>query len=99
MKLRILTLVGAVALGAAGGAIASNGGGGASKAIQLTPGTAIGYAGLTCTAYAGTSPTNANIVCVRDNLQGFGVVVSQQQVIVAKANKGKIKVFFRHSNT
>jgi hypothetical protein len=98
MKLRILTLVGAVALGAAGGAIAANQGGG-TRSIQLTPGTAVGYAGLTCTAYAGTTATNADLVCVRNNLLGFGVVVSQAQVIVAKSNHGKIKVYFRHSNS
>jgi len=56
---------------------------------HTVPGMAVGYAGLTCTAYAGTNATNGNLVCVRDNLVGFGVVVSQAQVIVAKAVKAR----------
>jgi len=96
MKVRFLTLIGAAALGAAGGAFASSGT--TVKSIALTPGMAVGYAGLTCTAYPGSSATNADLVCVRNNLLGFGVVVSQDQVIVAKSIKGKIQVFFRHAN-
>jgi hypothetical protein len=96
MKLRLLTFIAAAGLGAAGGAFASSGS--TVKSIALTPGGAVGYAGLTCTAYAGTTALNADLVCVRNNLTGFGVVVSQAQVIVAKSVKGKIQVFFKHVN-
>jgi hypothetical protein len=68
------------------------------KAVALGAGQAVHYSGLTCTAYAGTTSTNADIVCVRDNLQGFGVVVSQDSVIVAKRNAGKVKVVFKAAN-
>jgi hypothetical protein len=96
MKLRVITLLCAATLGAAGGAFASSGG--TVKAISLTPGMAVGYAGLTCTAYAGSSAATSNLVCVRNNLLGFGVVVSQTQVIIAKTVHGKVKVVFRHAN-
>lgn len=69
-----------------------------TKAIPLTPGQAVSYSGLTCTAYGGATLADADIVCVRDNLKGFGVVVSQSEVVVAKRVSGKIRVFFRHAN-
>jgi hypothetical protein len=70
-----------------------------AKAISLVAGQAVHYAGLTCTAYAGTRPTNADIVCVRDNLKGFGVVISQHSVIVAKRQTGgKLKIVFKAAN-
>ena len=97
MKSKLVGLIAAIGLGAAGGALASGGGGGA-KAVVLLPGMAVNYAGLTCTAYAGSTPLNADLVCVRNNLLGYGVVVSQAQIIVAKSVAGKIKVFFRHPN-
>jgi hypothetical protein len=97
MKVRILTLIGAAALAAAGGAYASRTA--TIRAVTLSPGMAVQYAGLTCTAYAGTTPTNANLVCVRDNLLGYGVVVSQAQVIIARSGGGKIKVVFDKANT
>jgi hypothetical protein len=96
MKPKLVGLIAAIGLGAAGGALASGGGG--AKAVVLLPGMAVNYAGLTCTAYAGSTPLNADLVCVRNNLLGYGVVVSQAQVIVAKSIAGKIKVFFRHAN-
>jgi hypothetical protein len=96
MKLKLTAVVGAVALAVAGEAFSATSG--TVKAITLSPGMAVGYAGLTCTAYAGTTPMNGNLVCVRDNLVGFGVVVSQDQVIVAKAVRGKIHVYFKHTN-
>ncbi len=68
------------------------------KAIVLQPGQAVRFAGLTCTAYAGTTPTNANLVCVRNNLAGFGVVVSQQSIVVAKRAGSKLKVVFKTNN-
>jgi hypothetical protein len=68
------------------------------NAIVLRPGQAITYAGLTCTTYRGTTPTNANIVCVRNNLAGFGVVVSQQQIIIAKKAGSDVKVVFKTQN-
>jgi hypothetical protein len=97
MKLRLTAVVGAAALAVAAEAFSATSGG--VKAITLIPGQAVGYAGLTCTAYAGTTPINGNLVCVRNNLVGFGVVVSQGQVIVAKSVHGKIHVFFKHTNT
>jgi hypothetical protein len=39
-------------------------------------GMAITYGGMTCTAYSGHT-TNANPVCVRNNLKGYGVVIRQ----------------------
>jgi hypothetical protein len=65
------------------------------KSITLSPGMAVGYAGLTCTAYMGTTASNANLVCVRNDLQGFGVVVSKAQVLVAQTVNGKIVVLFK----
>jgi hypothetical protein len=68
------------------------------KAIVLQPGQAVRFAGLTCTAYAGTTPTNANLVCVRNNLAGFGVVVSQQSIVIAKRAGTKLEVVFKTKN-
>jgi len=96
MKLKFLGLITFAALVVAGVAYAASAG--SVKSILLTPGMAIGYAGLTCTAYAGTTPTNANLVCVRNNLLGYGVVVSQATVIVAKSKGGKIQVVFKKPN-
>jgi hypothetical protein len=69
-----------------------------AKAVSLSAGQAVHYAGLTCTTYAGTTAMNADIVCVRDNLRGFGVVVSQQTVVIAKRSGGKVKVVFKAAN-
>jgi hypothetical protein len=69
------------------------------NAIVLQPGQAVSYAGLTCTTYAGSTSTNGNIVCVRNNLHGYGVVVSQKQIIVAKQSGSKLKVVFKTANT
>ena len=69
-----------------------------AKAIVLRPGQAVTYAGLTCTTYPGTVPTNANIVCVRNNLAGFGVVVSQQTIIVARKAGTGVRVVFKTRN-
>jgi hypothetical protein len=97
MKIRWSLAIGLAALVMATGvALAASTGG--SRSVSLTPGMAVGYAGLTCTAYAGTTALNANLVCVRNNLAGYGVIVSQAQVIVAKSVKGKIQVFFRKPN-
>lgn len=97
MKIRWSIAIALAALVMATGvALASSSGG--ARSITLSPGMAVGYAGLTCTAYAGTTATNANLVCVRNNLAGFGVIVSQAQIIVAKSVKGKIQVFFRKAN-
>jgi hypothetical protein len=92
--IRLVALVGALVLaGMAGVAL----GGGRLRSIVLSPGMAVGYAGLTCTAYKGTTTTNADLVCVRNDLQGFGVVVSQHEVLVAKTVNGKIVVLFKHT--
>ncbi len=97
MKRTLAVAGGAVVLGAAGGAFAatdqSN-----LKAIVLQPGQAVAYSGLTCTAYAGTTALNANLVCVRNNLQGFGVVVSQQTIVIAKKSGSSVKVVFKTKN-
>jgi hypothetical protein len=70
-----------------------------NNAYTLLPGQAVTYAGLTCTAYKGTTAANANIVCLRSNLVGYGVVVSQAAVVVAKQQKGgKIHVVFKVKN-
>lgn len=97
MKRTLAAAGAAAALGATSGAYA------ATRqqhldAIVLQPGQAVSYSGLTCTAYAGTSPANANLVCVRNNLLGFGVVVSQQQIVVAKKTGSSVKVVFKTKN-
>jgi hypothetical protein len=69
-----------------------------SKAYGLLPGQAVTFAGLTCTAYKGTTPSNSNLVCVRNNLVGYGVVVSQSAVVVAKRINGNVKIFFKAAN-
>jgi hypothetical protein len=97
MKLAVIGLVAAVALVAAGLASAI-GSGRSANVMPLQAGQAISYAGLTCSTYAGTTATNANIVCVRNNLRGFGVVISQETVLVAKQINGKVKVYFRTTN-
>jgi hypothetical protein len=97
MKRILVTIGAALVLGAASvalGAIRQ----GHVNAIVLKPGQAVTYAGVTCTTYSGTTPTNANIVCVRNNLAGFGVVVSQQTIIVAKTAGSKVNVVFRTKN-
>ena len=94
--IRLGALAAALALAGMTG-VALGSGGGRVKSILLSPGMAVGYAGLTCTAYKGTTPTNADLVCVRDDLQGFGVVVSQQEVLVAKTVNGRIRVLFKHA--
>jgi hypothetical protein len=97
---RILAVIAAAAvLGAAGVALgAIRQAPAPGKALVLQPGQAVTYAGLTCTTYKGTTPTNANIVCVRNNLAGFGVVVSQQQIIIAKKAGSAVKVVFKTKN-
>lgn len=67
-------------------------------AIQLRPGMAIGYSGMTCTAYKGTTPTNANLVCVRNDLKGYGVIISQGGIVVAKQTGTKFVVVFKGKN-
>jgi hypothetical protein len=68
------------------------------KAVVLQPNQAITYGGLTCTAYAGTSPTNANLVCLRSDLKGVGVVVSRASVIVGRRKGSTVKVLFQTAN-
>jgi len=97
MRKLIASLV-AVAGLATGGAVWAATSGGPTKAYTLLPNQAVTYSGLTCTAYKGTTATNASIVCVRNNLQGFGVVVSQDSVVVARRVNGKVKVVFKSRN-
>lgn len=86
----------ALAVGAASAADAGTKPG--STAIQLRPGMAIGYSGMTCTAYKGTIPTNANLVCVRNDLKGYGVIISQGGIVVAKQTGTKFVVVFKGKN-
>lgn len=67
-------------------------------AVVMKAGQAITYGGMTCTAYTGTRPSNANLVCVRNNLHGYGVVISQESVIVAKQDGTKFSVVFKGKN-
>ena len=98
MKKRILAAIAVAGVGlTSGGAYAAIHGNGRT-AMKLNAGQAVTFAGITCTTYAGNTATNANIVCVRDNLEGYGVVVSQNLVIVAKQVKGKVVVAFKHAN-
>jgi hypothetical protein len=69
-----------------------------ANGYTLLAGQSVTFAGLTCTAYKGTTPANSNVVCVRNNLVGYGVVVSQAAVVVAKRTNGKVKIFFKAAN-
>ena len=97
MKSTLMALGGAAALGATGAAFGSQDR--SSVTIQLHPGGAFIYAGVTCTAYPGTTATNADLVCVRNDLRGYGVIMSQDQILIAKKVNGKIVVAFRKPNT
>jgi hypothetical protein len=97
MNRTIAGLVGGIVLATTGTAVAAVRHADAN-AQPLSAGQSVTYAGLTCTAYAGTTATNANLVCVRTNLKGFGVVVSQDAVIVAKQVGGKVKVLYKVKN-
>lgn len=94
MRARFLTLLVGAALGAAGAAA----GGGSGNALVLNDNQAVTHAGITCTAYAGSRPTNANLVCVRNNLKGYGVILSQENVTIARRVKGKVKIIFTRPN-
>lgn len=98
MRIRTIAAAGVAAVAASGGAAlaATHGGPGATV---MNSGQAVTFGGITCTAYDGTTATNANIVCVRNNLKGYGVVVSQDTVIVAKQVKGKVVVAFKKTNS
>jgi hypothetical protein len=69
-----------------------------STAIVLKPGDAISYGGMTCTAYKGSTPTNADMVCVRNDLKGYGVIISQGGIVVAKQVGTKFNIVFRGKN-
>jgi hypothetical protein len=99
MRIRTIAAAGVAALAASGGAALAATHAGSPSATALTDGQAVTFGGITCTAYAGTTATNANIVCVRNNLKGYGVVVSQDTVIVAKQVKGKVVVAFKKPNS
>jgi hypothetical protein len=97
MMKRTIAVAGAAAvLGVAGGALAANTP--HLSAVVLKPGQAVYYSGLTCTAYAAKTAANANLVCVRNDLKGFGVIVSQSSVIVAKQTGSHITVVFKTKN-
>ena len=93
----LAALVAGIVLGTAGIAGAVTGGS-KGKALRLQPGQVITYGGLTCTAYKGTTATNANVVCIRNNLKRYGVVVSQYAVVVARRVSGKVTVVFQKPN-
>jgi hypothetical protein len=97
MKRTLAIAAAAAVLGATSVALAANDQS-HLNAVVLQPGQAVYYSGLTCTAYAGTTATNADIVCVRNNLRGFGVIVSQQTIIIAKRSGSNTKVVFRTTN-
>jgi hypothetical protein len=67
----------------------------ANTAFVLQPGMAVVYGGMTCTAYTGAVP---NMVCVRNDLKGYGVIISQQSVIVAKQVGSKFNIVFKGKN-
>ena len=69
------------------------------KAYTLLAGQAVTFGGMTCTAYKGTTATNSNIVCVKNNLKGYGVVVSQDQIVIAKRVNGEIKIIWKKANS
>lgn len=92
MKLLVAALAALVLAGVAAGSKPI-------QAITLIPGQAVIYGGMTCTAYTGTTKLNANMVCVRNDLKGYGVVISQQAVIVAKQNGSKFTVVFKGKNS
>jgi hypothetical protein len=98
MRIRMIAAAGVAALAASAGAAVAATHGGAPRATVLSRGQAVTFGGITCTAYAGSTATNANIVCVRNNLKGYGVVVSQDAVIVAKQVNGKVVVAFKKTN-
>jgi hypothetical protein len=97
MRKLLAGLVAGLVLGSAGtvGAALS---GQKANGYTILPGQSVSFAGLTCTAYKGTTSTNSNLVCVRNNLVGYGVVVSQSAVVVAKRINGKVKVYFKAAN-
>jgi hypothetical protein len=97
MKRTLALATASAVLGATGVALAANDQS-RLNAIVLRPGQAVDYGGLTCTAYAGTTATNADLVCVRNDLHGFGVIVSQQSIIIAKRSGSSTQVVFRTKN-
>jgi hypothetical protein len=98
MKRLLVGLAAGVLLATAGAAIAARGAD-QPKAIPLAVGQAVSYAGLTCTTYAGDTAATANLVCVRSNLKGYGVVISQRAVLIARQLAGgKVKVVFKARN-
>jgi hypothetical protein len=94
-RARQAAVVAAVAAAAAaGGAVAA----GHGNAIVLGDKQAVTHGGITCTAYKDTSAPDANLVCIRNNLRGYGVIVSATKIVVAKEQKGKIQVVFQRAN-
>lgn len=98
-KGKVAALLAGVGLGSAGFAVAANG---PVQAIVLKNQQGATWGGITCTAYAGSTPADSNLVCVRNDLKGYGVVVSQSAVVVAKRVKVgstyKIKTVFKSKN-
>jgi len=97
MRRLIAGLVSGIILGSAG-AVGAAVHAQHNNTYTLLAGQSVTYAGLTCTAYKGTTPVNSNVVCVRNNLVGYGVIVSQSAVVVAKRTNGKVKVYFKSAN-
>jgi hypothetical protein len=95
-RTRQTAVVAAVAAAAAaGGAIAASHG----NAIVLSDKQAVTHGGITCTAYRDNGAKDANLVCIRNNLRGYGVIVSATQIVVAKELKqGKIRIVFQRAN-
>lgn len=99
MKKTLPVAVIVVFLGALAGIASAQLTGANLKAVVLKPQQAVTYGGLTCTAYSGTTATNANLVCVRNNLRGYGVIISQDTVVVARKTGAKVHVVFKTANT
>ena len=99
VKGKVAALVAGAVVGSAGFAVAANG---PVKAIVLKNQQGATWGGITCTAYAGTTATNSNMVCVRNDLKGYGVIVSQSAVVVARrvrtGSTYKIKTVFTSKN-
>lgn len=68
------------------------------RATVLSDRQAVTHGGITCTAYGAASAASANLVCVKNTLKGYGVIVSSKSIIVAKIAKGKLTVIFQHAN-
>jgi hypothetical protein len=94
MRTTVAAFVAGAVIGGAGIAGAAV----ADKAIVLTDHQAVSHDGITCTAYDGKTAFTGNLVCVRNDLKGYGVVISRTNVTIARSVKGTVKVIFTRKN-